>query len=96
MKKTYSKTGKTCRVTFELPINGETETVELLGDFNEWSPGTTALKKRKGGRFSTTISLPSGEYRFRYLVDGQNWLNDPEADKYVPNNYGSDDSVVII
>jgi hypothetical protein len=33
-------------------------------------------------------------YGFRYLVDGEQWLNDRHADDYVENAYGSDDSVV--
>jgi len=35
------------------------------------------------------------EYQFRYLVDGQDWYNDWQADKYVPNNFGGDNSVVV-
>ena len=96
MKKTYSKAGKTCRVTFELPANGDADSVALLGEFNDWDASRHELKKRKGGRFSTTLSLEPGEYRFRYLVDGKKWVNDPEADKYIPNMYGSEDSVIVI
>jgi hypothetical protein len=33
-------------------------------------------------------------YRFRYLVDGQQWLNEWHADGWVDNSYGSADSVV--
>jgi hypothetical protein len=32
--------------------------------------------------------------RFRYLLDGERWENDWTADAYVPNSFGSDDSVV--
>ena len=40
--------------------------------------------------------LPKGnEYQFRYLVNGRDWHNDWHADKYVPNKYGSDNSVVV-
>ena len=39
--------------------------------------------------------LPPGRaYRFRYLLDGHRWENDWDADAYVPNGFGSDDSVV--
>jgi hypothetical protein len=33
-------------------------------------------------------------YRFRYILDGQRWENDWEADDYVDNDYGGQDSVV--
>ena len=34
--------------------------------------------------------------RYRYLLDGSRWENDWSADEYVPNGYGSDDSVLVI
>jgi hypothetical protein len=49
------------------------------------------------GSFSVTISLkPGNEYRFRYLVDSERWENDWEADKYLPNEFGTEDSVVVV
>ena len=97
MKKSYSKTGRVCRVTFALPGEVEAEEVAVVGDFNEWNPEANPLKTLKSGGFSTTISLDAGqEYRFRYLLDGQRWENDWEADEYVPNGFGTRDSVVSI
>jgi len=95
IKRTYSKTGRPCRVTFELPPEVNAETVHLCGEFNEWDETAHPMKRRKDGRFSLTISLkPDQEYRFRYLLDGERWENDWEADAYVPNPFGSEDSVV--
>ena len=97
MKKTYTKTGQSCRVTFSLPADVGAESVVLCGDFNQWDQGKHPLKRRKDGSFSITISLKPGiEYRFRYLVDGERWENDWEADKYLPNEFGSEDSVLIV
>jgi 1,4-alpha-glucan branching enzyme len=95
LKKKYSKTGKDCQVTFALPAEVQAETVALCGDFNDWDTGDTPMKKLKTGGFSATVSLEAGRvYRFRYLMDGSRWENDWHADAYVPNQYGSDDSVV--
>jgi 1,4-alpha-glucan branching enzyme len=97
MKKTYTKSGKACRVTFNLPAEANAETVFLCGDFNDWDKTKNQLKPRKGGNFSTTISLETGrEYRFRYWIDDVRWENDWEADKYLPNDYGTEDSVVSV
>jgi hypothetical protein len=55
------------------------------------------MTHRKDGSFSLTLSLPSGQqYRYRYLLNGDRWENDPAADGYVSNPYGSDDSLVDI
>ena len=97
MKKLYTKTGRSCRVTFELPAQVDANTVALCGEFNEWDASKHPMKRRKDGSFSITVSLkPGGEYRFRYLVDGERWENDWEADKYVPNEFGTEDSVVVV
>jgi 1,4-alpha-glucan branching enzyme len=97
MKKSYTKTGRSCRVTFELPAQVDADTVALCGEFNEWDAAKHPMKRRKDGSFSITISLkPGNEYRFRYLVDGERWENDWDADKYVPNEFGTEDSVIVV
>lgn len=97
LSKDYSKTGRSCRVTFELPSEINATHVWLVGDFNGWDRNSTPLKRRKDGGFSTTISLkPGRDYRFRYVLDGDRWENDHAADRYDPNDHGSEDSVVVV
>jgi 1,4-alpha-glucan branching enzyme len=99
MKKQYLKTRQDCRVTFRLPKEAATDAmyVSIVGDFNNWSITETPLKKLKNGDFTATITLPCNrEYKFRYLIDSDRWENDWCADKYVPNCYGGDDSVVVV
>ncbi len=97
ISKSFSKTGKKCRVTFKLPTElvGDASAVQVLGDFNSWDPQATALERRKSGHFSTTESLDGGrEYRFRYLVDGRTWLTDERADGVVRNRFGDLDGLL--
>jgi len=95
LKKTYSKTGRVCRVTFRLPAEVQAEQAALLGEFNDWDAAAAPMRRRKDGSFSLTLSLKSGRaYRFRYLLDGRRWENDWAADAYVPNAFGAEDSVV--
>jgi 1,4-alpha-glucan branching enzyme len=99
LKKQYLKKNSACKVTFSVPKEtvGSAANVNLVGDFNDWSWDTTPMKRLKNGTFTATVTLqPNGEYHFRYLVDGQRWENEWNADKYVPNRYGSDDSVVVV
>lgn len=97
LKKSYSKSGGSCRVTFKLPAEVAAETAVLCGDFNNWDQNETPMKKLKDGSFSATVSLePGSAYRFRYLLDGQRWENDWEADQYLPNSYGEEDSLVAV
>ena len=65
------------------------------GEFNGWDPKVNPMKAHKDGSFSTTVSLkPGQEYRFRYLLDGERWENDWDADAYLNNPYGTQDSIV--
>ena len=97
LKKSYTKTGKSCRVTFKYPNEEGAESAVLAGEFNEWSLEATPMKKLKNGTFSATVSLKCGySYRFRYVLDGNVWVNDTEADSYASNEYGEENSVVTI
>ena len=94
MKKNSNKSGS-LSVTFELPPI-EARSAALCGDFNSWSPDAHPMRRRKDGIFVTTLRLPPGEYRFRYLVDGDRWMNDWNADRYDHNDFGSDNSVLVV
>ena len=97
--KEYRKGGYKCKVTFRLPKEAapEAKQVTIAGDFNNWDPEKTPLSRTKDGDFFVTIDLKSKqEYRFRYCIDGSRWENDWQADKYLPNDFGSDDSILII
>lgn len=81
------------KVTFNLPADAARESVRVVGEFNQWEG--TPLERHKDGTWRTTVALdPGREYQFRYLVDGERWVNEPAADDYVRNPYGEDNSVV--
>jgi 1,4-alpha-glucan branching enzyme len=95
MLKKQNGKSKAVKVTFSLPKDVQAETACLVGDFNNWDEKATPMKKDGEGAFSTTISLDKGrEYQFRYLVNGSEWHNDWQADKYIQNTFGGDNSVV--
>lgn len=56
--------------------------------FNDWKH--TPMKRSK------IYLRPDCDYEFRYLLDGVTWENDLQADRYVPNVYGSENSAVAV
>ena len=81
------------QVTFSL-VRPDAQSVHLLGEFNAWMR-TLSMTSTADGEWRTTLPLPPGrEYEFRYLIDDTEWLNDPEADRYTPNPFGGENSVV--
>ena len=94
MRKQNGQDGS-CKVTFELPAAVGASEAHVCGEFNEWSPTATPMKPRKDGTLAATVTLEKGRrYRFRYLLDGEQWENDWAADDYVPNEFGGEDSVI--
>jgi 1,4-alpha-glucan branching enzyme len=84
------------RVTFALPATIWAERVNLVGEFNDWDTQATPMSQNHlGADWQVSVELEAGRrYRFRYLVNGKEWLNDWHADDYLENPYGSYDSVV--
>jgi 1,4-alpha-glucan branching enzyme len=95
LKKNYTKTRKFCRVTFKVPSDIEAQKVALCGDFNQWDKTATIMRHLKDGSFSVTVTLPANcEYRFKYFLGNQRWENDWDADGYIRNDFGSEDSLI--
>ena len=98
ISKQYLKTKPACKVTFKLTAERlpDATKVALLGEFNEWDPTALLMKKNKAGDFSASITLPKdSEYQFRYLVDDGTWLNDDEADAFLPSQISHDHNSVL-
>jgi 1,4-alpha-glucan branching enzyme len=99
IRKRYLNKDSFCTVTFSLSKAGAgaANAVYLVGDFNGWDREANPLKRQKNGSFAASLTLERGrEYQFRYLLDGERWQNDWKADKYLRNEYGDDNSVVIV
>ena len=100
IKKKFLKGKPVCKITLEVPkeVAQSAKSVALVGDFNEWNPTVAPMKATKEGKFTATVDLESGkEYQFRYLIDETRWVNDTDADKFIPTVYGdSDNSVVVL
>ena len=87
----------TVEVRFTLPAEVQAGTVALCGEFNNWSAQDIRLERGADRSWQATAALePGRSYRYRYLLDGERWENAWQADRYVPNPYGSTDSVVIV
>ncbi len=93
VKKSYLQSGA-CRVTFSLPAEANAKSACLCGTFNGWDKTSHPMKQLKNGGFSISLTLPPGEYAFRYYLDEKRWENDWAADEYRPNPFGSEDSIL--
>lgn len=102
LEKKYIKSRKIYKVTFiipdvELPDNLQVESLSVAGDFNDWNPETTPMKRNKQGVYWAEVEIePGQDCEFRYIANSEHWFNDWEADAYAPNFFGTDNCVVTV
>ncbi|MFA0087554.1 1,4-alpha-glucan branching protein [Vibrio sp. 10N.286.49.C2] len=93
INKRFFKTKDEVEVTFELDATN-VDSVVLMAEFHDWQP-IQMKKVAKTKSFKYKTRLPKGaEYQFRYLVNDTEWVNDAEADQYVPNGFGADNCII--
>ena len=73
----------------------EAREVSVVGSFNGWLPNATPLKSTGGGEWAVRLMLRSGQYEYRFVVDGR-WIEDPGASQRVANSYGGFNSVLLV
>ncbi len=94
IKKAFTPKRTICKVTFSVSADLADKEIALVGDFNDWDKSEDKLAKKNGKWEITKRLKPETEYRFKYLVDGEEWKNDDSADAQVANEFGTEDSVV--
>lgn len=64
--------------------------VEVVGSFNDWSRGTLHLNDNDGdGIWHAKAVLPAGQHEYMFVVDGERWVPDPLAGRYVDDGFGA-------
>lgn len=69
--------------------------VQVAGNFNDWQPQATPLKKAGDAEWCVELSLHPGIYEYRFVVDGH-WCEDPLAASRGANPYGGCNSILIV
>ena len=73
----------------------EAREVFLVGSFNGWDSRITPLRRDSFGDWSIEMELPTGEHRYRFVVDGE-WRDDPAAQQTAQNPYGGFDAIMVV
>lgn len=82
-------------VEFEVE-DPKAQQIFLAGDFNQWDPNTTPLKKDRDGKsWKTRLKLSPGRYEYKFWVDGQ-WVEDCKNKLSSLNPFGTANSILEI
>src|SRR6266704_117482 len=75
----------------------EARSVHVVGSFNDWRTGIIVLEDRDhDGLWRGTVVLPAGTYEYMFVVDGERWVPDHLAERQVADDYGRENSIVIV
>ncbi len=70
--------------------------VAVAGEFNAWNTTADPLTKQADGSWALTRKLEPGRYMYKFVIDGTNWKEDPNAQETADDGYGGKNSVVIV
>jgi hypothetical protein len=80
----------TTRLSIRAP---EARRVEIAGDFNEWKP--SAAIRTANGVWYADLSIPPGQYRYAFRVDGKEWRV-PDGATAVDDGFGGKSAWVTV
>lgn len=64
-------------------------TVALAGNFNNWNKDINFLKKVSNDLWMLEADFfYPGTYKYKYVIDGNKWINDPESNNKEPDGFG--------
>ena len=71
--------------------------VGVAGDFNGWNPTATTLQKDLSGLWLARAQTPpAGRYQYKFIVDGERWIDDPSNGLKTPDGYGGLNSLLVL
>lgn len=71
--------------------------VEVVGSFTDWRSGAAMLRDADhDGVWRGTLVLPVGEHEYMFVVDGERWVTDPLAGRYVDDGFGRQNGLLIV
>jgi Glycogen recognition site of AMP-activated protein kinase len=71
--------------------------VNVVGSFNDWGPVSIPLEDRDhDGVWQAVVVLPTGTHEYMFVVDGERWVVDPLAGRFVEDGFGRENSVLIV
>ena len=75
----------------------DARSVEVVGSFTDWRPGAVELRDDDhDGVWRAAVVLPVGEHEYMFVVDGERWVTDPLAGRYVDDGFGRQNALLFV
>lgn len=84
-------------VRFEYSAAEGVKSVSVAGTFNAWNKDANPMVMGADGRmWSATVNLSPGEFQYKFVVNGENWITDPKAVRNVDDGNGNTNSLLVV
>jgi 1,4-alpha-glucan branching enzyme len=75
----------------------QAQSVAVSGDFNNWQQDGIALRDQDGdGVWTGLVALRPGLHKYMFLIDGEQWVTDPRAERYVDDGFGGRNALITV
>ena len=70
--------------------------VQLAGDFSDWQPSVELTDPDGDGIWSGRVPLEPGVHEYMFVIDGSEWMADPNADGSRDDGFGRKNSLLAV
>lgn len=85
----------TVYVEFRVEVLGA-RSVAVAGDFTEWSPRYELQDPDGDGVWTGRVPVRPGVHEYMFVVDGSDWVTDPDAERYADDGFGNRNAVMVV
>ena len=70
--------------------------IHVIGNFNGWNKDVDVLQRASNGSFSLALQLAPGQYTYKFVINGAQYIDDPLSACFVQDGYGGRNSVMVV
>ena len=85
----------TVYVQFLLEAPGA-RSVAVAGDFDQWEGSHTLTDPDGDGVWTGRVPLRPGLHQYMFVIDGADWITDPNAQHYADDGFGGRNAVIAV
>jgi len=75
----------------------DADSVAIAGSFNNWSKAADQLIfDEQRSVWEIVIPLPPGEYEYKFVIDGKEWIADPGNPEVTEDGFDGYNSVIVV
>ena len=84
------------KVKFSYSPDKIVKEVYLVGSMNDWNLKANMMKRDANNIYTISLLLKPGEYQYKFLEDGMNYVTDENAITFLDDGFGGKNSVIVV